>query len=223
MAQARTVVPRRVNWTLWTGGEPMQLLVKHYSVGDFLHDYHLLGTRKRILNAGSSSVRYGENCVNVDIQDKENVDVVCDIHDLPDSIGEFDAIICNAVLQYCRSPETVAKQFHRILKPGGYLFIDAPWVQPFCPDTPDRFRFSQDALRHIFSDFQIIKIAPSIRSGSAFAMLGIHIAQNLTHNRYINYGLSRITRIALYPFRYITTADESQTAGAFYLICQKDA
>jgi len=201
----------------------MQLLVKDYTEQNFLHDYHLLAPGKRILNAGSSSVRYGENCINVDIQSKENVDCVCDIHELPSLLGEFDAIICNAVLQYCRSPETVAKQFYRVLKPGGYLFVDAPWVQPFCPDTPDRFRFSQDALKQIFSDFQIITIGSSIRSGSAFAMLGIHIAQNLTHNKYLNYGLSKIASIILYPFRWIATTDESNTAGAFYLICQRSA
>lgn len=201
----------------------MQLLVKDYSELNFLHDHDLLDGRKRILNAGSSSVRYGENCVNIDIQSKKNVDFVCDIHELPDSLGEFDAIICNAVLQYCHSPKTVAKQFYRILKPGGYLFVDAPWVQPFCPDTPDRFRFSEDALREIFSDFQITTIGPSIRSGSAFAMLGVHIAQNLTRNKYLNYALSNIASLIVFPLRWIKTVDESKTAGAFYLICQKNA
>jgi len=118
----------------------LNLLVKNYSEHDFLAKYGLLGGDKRILNAGSSSVRYGMNCVNVDIQSKQNVDVVCDIHDLPQSLGDFDVIICNGALQYCHNPQTVAKEFYRVLKPGGYLFIDAPWVQPYCPDTPDRLR-----------------------------------------------------------------------------------
>lgn len=199
----------------------MELLVMDYTEQDFLKDYHILGAGKRTLNAGSASMRYGDNCINVDIQGKANVDVVCDIHDLPNSLGEFDAIICNAVLQYCRNPETVAKQFYRVLKPGGYLFVDAPWVQPFCPNMPDRFRFSQDALKQIFSDFQILKMGPSIRSGSAFAMLGVHIAQNLTRNRYLNLGLSGIASLLLYPFRWFATIDESKTAGAFYLVCRK--
>jgi SAM-dependent methyltransferase len=201
----------------------VNLLVKNYSEYDFLAKYELLGGDKRILNAGSSSVRYGMNCVNVDIQSKQNVDVVCDIHDLPDSLGDFDAIVCNAVLQYCHSPQRVAKEFYRVLKPGGYLFVDAPWVQPFCPDTPDRFRFSQDALRSIFSTFEIIEIGPSIRPGSAFAMLGVHIAQTLTLSRYINYVLGKTATFILYPFRWIRTADESKTAGAFYVICRKNA
>jgi SAM-dependent methyltransferase len=197
------------------------VLVKNFSESDFLAKYALLGGDKRILNAGSSSVRYGKNCVNVDVQHKDDVDVVCDIHELPESLVGFDAILCNAVLQYCHSPQKVAKEFYRVLKPGGYLFVDAPWVQPFCPDTPDRFRFSQDALRSVFSDFEIVDSGPSIRSGSAFAMLGIHIAQTLTLSRYINYGLGLAATVLLYPLRWISTTDESKTAGAFYMICRK--
>lgn len=197
------------------------LLVKNYTEYDFLTGYGLLGGEKRILNAGSSSVRYGNNCVNVDIQHKPNVDVVCDIQDLPDSLGHFEAIVCTAVLQYCQNPQRVATEFHRVLLPGGYLFVDAPWVQPYCPDTPDRFRFSEDALRSIFSMFDIIEIGPSIRPGSAFAMLGAHIAGSLTANRYMNYFLRSMATVLLYPLRGIRTADESKTAGAFYLIGRK--
>lgn len=201
----------------------INLLVKNYSEDQFLIEYGLLSHEKRILNAGSSSVRYGMNCVNVDIQNKQNVDVVCDIHELPDSLGNFDAIVCNAVLQYCHTPQKVASEFYRVLRPGGYLFVEAPWVQPFCPDTPDRYRFSQDALKSIFLNFEIIKVGPSIRSGSAFAMLGVHIARTLTSNRYINYLLGKLAVFVLYPFRWIRTADGSKTAGSFYIICRKHA
>lgn len=197
-----------------------QLIHKDYSEYDFLADYQL--SDKRILNAGSSSLRYGANCVNVDIQTKPNVDVVCDIHSLPESLGLFDAVICNATLQYCHSPNQVAGEFYRVLKPGGYLFIDSPWIQPFYSDTPDKFRFSQDALKIIFSDFEIVKVDSSIRSGSAFAMLGVRITQNLTSNKYINYGLSKIVMIILSPFKWIKTTNESSTAGAFYIVCRKN-
>lgn len=198
-----------------------KLLYKDYSEYAFIKQYHLLDPEKRILNAGSSTLRYGANCVNVDIQDKPNVDVICDIHDIPESLGYFDAIICNATLQYCDRPIKVAEEFYRVLKPGGYLFVDAPWIQPFCIETPDKLRFSQDALKSIFSNFEHIEIGSSIRSGSAFAMLGVRIAQNMTTNKYINYGLFKLATVVLFPFRWIKTADESKTAGAFYMIARK--
>ena len=199
------------------------MLVKNYSEYDFLERYGLLKSGARILNAGSSNVRYGKNCVNIDIQKKPNVDVVCDVHNLPNSLGEFDAVICNAVLQYCHNFQIVSQQFYNVLKDGGYLFVDAPWVQPFCPDTPDRYRFSEEALKSIFSKFNIVESGPSIRPGSAFAMLGVHIAQSLTTNKYINFLLGKIITFALYPFRGIRTSEENKTAGAFYIICQKIA
>ena len=199
----------------------MTILLKNYSVKDFLNDYAINKTNLRILNAGSSSVRLGSNSVNVDIQSKPDVDVVCDIHDLPESLGAFDVVICNGVLQYCTDPKQVAKQFLKVLKEGGYLFIDAPWIQPYCPDSPDRFRFSEDGLRTIFSDFQVVKIGPSIRAGSAFAYLGVSIAKDLTSNKYLNFVLARVAFFILYPLRVIKTTKEEKTAGAFYMICRK--
>lgn len=71
--------------------------------------------------------------------------------------------------------------------------------------------------------FEIIEIGPSIRPGSAFAMLGADIAGSLTANRYINALLRIIATLLLCRFRGIRTADESKTAGGFYLICRKSA
>ena len=196
-------------------------LIKDYTESDFLSKYNLLNNENRILNAGSSSVRYGTNCVNIDIEPNPNVDVVCDIQAIPDSLGQFDVIICNAVLQYCPDPPRVAAEFQRVLKPGGYLFIDVPWNQPSCPEPADRFRFSADGLKSLFSNFDIIEVGPSIRPGSAFAMLGFHIASRMTNNKYLNYIFRNIAFVVLYPFRLLQTTDGGQTAGAFYMICRK--
>ena len=78
------------------------MLKKYYTAEDFVRDNDLILSGARILNAGSSTTRFGQNCMNVDIQQKANVDLVADLHCLPDNIGKFDAVVCNAVLQYCR-------------------------------------------------------------------------------------------------------------------------
>ena len=132
-------------------------LEKLYSADEFVRDYDLLLSGARILNAGSSSTRFGNNCVNVDIQDKPNVDLVADLHDLPEDIGPFDAIICNAVLQYCTQPKVVIEQFQRALVPDGLLFLEAPWVQPYCHDTDDLYRFSELVLNQLLEDFDVVQ------------------------------------------------------------------
>jgi SAM-dependent methyltransferase len=196
-------------------------LIKNYTEYDFLAKYDLVDNKNRILNAGSSSLRYGHNCINIDIASTQNVDLVCDIQAIPHPLNQFDAIVCNAVLQYCPDPQRVADEFHRVLKSGGYLFIDVPWNQPSCPEPADRFRFSEDGLKSLFVNFEVMESGPSIRSGSAFAMLGTRIAARLTGNKYLNYIFHKIALVLLYPFRWIHVNDEGQTAGAFYMICRK--
>lgn len=194
--------------------------VKQFSDKDFIKRYRLDEPDIRVLNAGSSSLRYGPNFLNVDIQHKDGVDIVCDIHQLPQDIGQFDAIICNAALQYCHSPHRVAHEFKRVLKPGGLLFIDAPWVQPFCEDTADRHRYSEAALKDIFHAFEIVESGPSILPGSALSMLCMHVAGNLTSNKYLNHAFRLTAGLLTLPLRGIRTAHPHKTAGAFYLVAR---
>lgn len=199
----------------------MTVLIKNYSAEQFVKQYGLLEKKRRILNAGSGSARFGENCVNIDIKDLPGVDLVCDIHALPSDIGRFDAIICNAVLQYCKDPRQVAESFWGALEPGGLLFVDAPWVQPFCENSPDRYRFSRVALLDLFERFELIDSGASIRPGSAFAMLGHHIAKSLTPYRTLNYILGKAAATILQPLGWIKTHSDDMTAGAFYIVCRK--
>jgi len=194
---------------------------KSFSVEDFIDRYALISSNARILNAGSAETRYGANCINIDVQAQPNVDVVCDLHELPPSLGQFDAVICNAVLQYCANPRLVASNLHAALKPGGFLFVDAPWVQPYCPDTPDRHRFTQEGLRDVFSIFEIVECGPSLKSGAALHMQAVAMAQYATRNRYVNFALSHTVSALLHPVRWLRTTNEPWTAGAFYLIARR--
>lgn len=197
------------------------MLIHNYTSQQFFSD--ALSPDMRILNAGSKSTRYGNNCLNIDIQPADGVDIVADIHALPNDIGQFDAIICTAVLQYCRNPFQVADEFLRVLKPGGLIFISAPWVQGYCPDTPDKWRFSGDGLKEIFKDFDIVECGAGIRPGSALAYLAYQIAEDLTRNRYVNFALRHLAKWFLWPLRKIETAAQEKLAGSFYLIARKPA
>lgn len=135
--------------------------------------------------------------------------------------GQFDVVICTAVLQYCNNPFKAAKKLLDVLKPGGHLFVEAPWVQGYCIDTPDKFRFSKDGLRVVFSDFDIQEIGTLIRPGSAWAYLAYQIAEDFTANRYVNFIVRNVVQFLLYPFRWINTHKPDFHAGAFYLIGRK--
>jgi len=199
------------------------MLKKYYTADEFVRDNDLILSGARILNAGSSTTRFGQNCTNVDIQEKDNVDLVADLHSLPDSIGKFDAVICNAVLQYCRSPATVIEQFKKVLNPGGLLFIDAPWVQPYCDDTADLYRFSEQGLLALLEDFEVVSSGPSITPGSAWVMQGSYMAGSMSDNKYVRFALTKIIETVLYPMHWVNTNRPEQTAGANFAVARNTA
>lgn len=81
------------------------------------------------LGAGLRHV-YHRNVVNADIFPWISTDVVCVGEDLPFEDNQFDYIFCLAVLEHTRKPWLVADEMCRVLKPGGTLLVDFPFLQP---------------------------------------------------------------------------------------------
>lgn len=72
--------------------------------------------------------RYIGNFVNADIYPSVSTDVVCIGEDLPFENAQFDYVICLAVLEHARRPWDVAAEICRVLKPGGKLLVDYPFL-----------------------------------------------------------------------------------------------
>ncbi|MDG6094614.1 class I SAM-dependent methyltransferase [Acetobacter sp. AN02] len=68
--------------------------------------------------------------VNVDIFSALSTDVVCIGEDLPFEDAQFDFVLCAATLEHTLRPWEVAAEICRVLKPGGIVRIDYPFLQP---------------------------------------------------------------------------------------------
>ena len=55
-------------------------------------------------------------------------DIVGDIHNLPFDDNSQEAILCSAVLEHVENPFKAVEELHRVLKPGGYLFVYVPFL-----------------------------------------------------------------------------------------------
>lgn len=66
--------------------------------------------------------------VNLDFHDHVSPDVVHDLNVFPYPFEDnsFDEIICYHILEHLDKPFWVMRELHRILKPGGKLFIKVP-------------------------------------------------------------------------------------------------
>lgn len=78
--------------------------------------------------------------------------------------------ILSAVLQYCSDPNKEAKESSRVMKFSGYVYVNAPFVQPYCYDMQDMFRFTKGGLLFIFEKyFRVLEYDVNIPGASSLA------------------------------------------------------
>ncbi len=86
------------------------------------------------------------------------IDVVSITPRLPYRDNAFDAIISQAVFEHIPRPWEVARELHRVLKPGGQIHLDTAFMQPFHSDPNHFFNMTIPGLREIFRPFREVRV-----------------------------------------------------------------
>ena len=80
--------------------------------------------------------------IGTDVYPSPNIALICDGHKLPFLSGTFDAVVIQAVLEHVVEPDRVTTEIHRVLKAGGLVFAETPFMQQVheraydFPDSP---------------------------------------------------------------------------------------
>lgn len=96
---------------------------------------------------------YYKNVVNVDIYKSVSTDVICVGEQLPFADDQFDAVLCFAVLEHTLRPWEVAREICRVLKPGGTVMADWPFLQPMHGYPHHYFNATPSGNRSIFEAY----------------------------------------------------------------------
>jgi SAM-dependent methyltransferase len=115
-----------------------------------------LGTRRQ---EGGENTRHGvwvphaEQYIGVDYQSGEDVDLVADIHELSGHLlrDHFDAVISCSTLEHVKYPWIAAVEIAKVLKPGGFVFIQTCQTYALHSHPHDYWRFSTEGLETLFS------------------------------------------------------------------------
>lgn len=90
--------------------------------------------------------------IMTDFQEGLDVDVVADAHSLTTTFGfqVFDFVWASSVFEHLERPWEAAEEIIRVLKPGGYVFIQTHFAFPWHGYPNDYFRFTHDGLISCF-------------------------------------------------------------------------
>jgi SAM-dependent methyltransferase len=152
----------------------------HRYLREFLRD---IPESARVLDLGSGERRLRSGILNLDIVGSPAVDVIGDGQRLPFPDGIFDAIILQSVIEHVLEPEQVLAESCRVLRPGGQIWVEAPFQYPI-HDASDYYRWTLSGLRYVVSKHFVVS-----RSG---ALIGPASALNLNWRVFVNWKLRRV-------------------------------
>jgi hypothetical protein len=141
---------------------PMSTLVSHQQWQKYLYN---IGNKPgmRVLEIGSRVVNFRTNArsefakaeyVGFDYYPGENVDVVGDVHKLSSYFKDdekFDIVYSGASFEHFAMPWIVATEIAKILKVGGYVFVETHFSFGSHKRPWNFFQFSDMALKVLFS------------------------------------------------------------------------
>lgn len=156
-----------------------------------------------IMEFGSGDRRIGERVINVEIFPYPNVDVVIepDVSHLPITDNSVDMIFCIGTLEHVPYPWKLVREFRRILKTGGLLYLEVPFIQGIHADPDDYFRFTPAGLRVLLEQFEIKEEGISHGPIAGWTWVTREAFSNLSKPLYML--LKIILSYLLFPFRLL--------------------
>ena len=110
------------------------------------------------LNLGSGADSVADNFLNVDYSHLRGVSLRADVHHLPFLGKSIDAVQCMQLIEHVKNPERMIGEIHDALKPGGEIFLTAPFMYPYHEAPIDLNRWSQEGLRSLMKEFSPIQM-----------------------------------------------------------------
>ena len=114
---------------------------------------------QRVLDAGSGRAPYRklfrhaayETADFVAVKGKKyrEPDYVCDLAAIPVEDARFDHVLLTQVLEHIPEPAVVLAELHRVMKPGGTLWLTAPLFYAEHERPYDFFRYTRYGLQHL--------------------------------------------------------------------------
>ena len=122
----------------------------------FNHRPKVLVVGGAILGKGMDSLVMNRDieCIELDVSFGPQTKIIADAHDIPIDSESMDGVIAQAVLEHVIDPDRVVEEIYRVLKQGGFVYAETPFMQQVHLQPYDFQRFTPLGHRLLFRAFE---------------------------------------------------------------------
>lgn len=151
----------------------------------------LPGPAPRLLVVGGATVGNGVGAVYedprveviaFDITASPVTQFVADAHQIPLGERSVDAVVVQAVLEHVLDPPTVVSEIHRVLKDGGLVYAETPFLQQVHAGAYDFSRYTASGHRYLFRQFEELAAGAVAGPGTQLLWSVDHLVRGLTRS-----------------------------------------
>lgn len=155
----------------------------------------------------------------IDIYASPSVDIVCDAHYLPLEEGYYDGVWIQAVLEHVVEPGKVVDEIFRVLKIGGIVYAETPFMQQVHEGAYDFTRYTVTGHRYLFRKFALIDMGGNKGPEIVLAWAIRYFMWSITKSRTLGRAVGLIAGVLLKPFGYLVSAQSmfDGPSGVFFM------
>ena len=116
-----------------------------------------------VVDVGSGPERLHSKFINLDIYHFPEVDIVGDATAIPIRDGSIDAAVSESLIEHVPDAQKVIDEMIRIVKPGGLIYVSAPFMHPYHASPDDFNRWTISGLKYLCRGAEVIEVG--VRSG----------------------------------------------------------
>ena len=140
--------------------------------------------------------------VPTDVSFGSYTEIVCDGHDLPFEDSSFDAVLIQAVLEHVTDPARCVEELCRVLRVGGLVYAETPFMQQVHGGAYDFTRFTHLGHRRLFRHFEEIDSGATAGPGTALAWSLQYFLLAFFQNQLARSFVKAVARITTFWLRY---------------------
>ena len=127
------------------------------------------------LNVGAGSTRIDSRVRNLDIVPGPNIDYVGPAEAIPLPDASVDLVITQETLEHVADPFKAMLEIHRVLKVGGKLYLQVPFIIGYHPGPTDYWRFTREGIIRLveISGLECQRVGVAVGSSTGFYRIAV--------------------------------------------------